>query len=57
MISVNKNPEFVNNFIFGVCQIADGLVKVLSLGKLQSTFTIDLARNVAKKRLKRNCVG
>lgn len=51
-IEINKHPSGrLNNIHFGLCAIADGLVRVLSFGFLHSTFTLDQARNVAKRRL------
>lgn len=50
-IQINKHPSGrLNNVHFGICQIADGLVRVLSFGFLHSTFTLDQAKNAAKKR-------
>ena len=51
---IQRNRHFagrVNNVHFGLCQLADGLVRVLSFGFLHSTFTLDQARNVARKQL------
>lgn len=45
----NKNNYgFIHNMKFGFCNIADGMVRVLSLGKLGSSFAIDCARDHAK---------
>ena len=45
----NRNPSGrLNNMGFGLCTIADGLVRVLSFGYLHTTFTLDYARNTAK---------
>ena len=51
-IQRNLHPSGrLNNIHFGICQVADGLVRVLSCGFLHSTFTLDQAREVARKRL------
>lgn len=52
MIERNRHPlGRVNNMAFGLCSIADGAVRVLSLGFLHSTFAIDQARNAARKHI------
>jgi len=43
----------INNIHFGLCQVADGLVRICSLGFLHSTFTLDQTRNSALKCLKK----
>jgi hypothetical protein len=51
---IQRNRHFagrINNTHFGLCQVADGLVRVLSLGFLHSTFTLDQTRNLAFKQL------
>ena len=49
---LNKNPSGkLNSAYFGLCQIADGLVRVLTLGWVGSTFQLDHARNTAFERL------
>jgi len=48
----NRNPAGrLNCMGFGMCQIADGLVRMLSFGFCHSRFTIDYARNTALARL------
>jgi hypothetical protein len=47
----NKNPSGrLNNMGFGLSAVIDGLIRVLSLGYLHTTFTLDYARNTAKNR-------
>lgn len=47
----NKNPAGkIGNIVFGLCSIADGVVMVLSLGFLKTTFTLDCARSQARKQ-------
>ena len=47
-IERNKNPAGrLNNIAFGLCCIGDGLVRVLSLGFLHSSLTLDHARETA----------
>lgn len=49
-IELNKNPAGrVNNMIFGFCQLADGIVRVVSFGFLHTRFPIDQARNATRK--------
>lgn len=53
-MAIERNKHIsgrISNIHFGLCQIADGLVRVLSFGFLHSTFTLDQARNAARKRL------
>lgn len=51
-LNVNKNPAGrLNAFTFGLCNIADGLVRVLTLGFLFSEFALGHARNTARRRL------
>ncbi len=53
-IQRNRHPSGrTNNIHFGVCQVADGLVRILSGGFLHSTFTLDQAREVARKNIQR----
>jgi hypothetical protein len=49
MIEINKNPAGrVSNILFGFCSIGDGLVRVLSLGFLHSTFALNYSRRQAR---------
>lgn len=53
MIKHNKNPsDHASRMLLGVCNIADGLVSILSIGFLHSSFALEYARNNAKKRAK-----
>lgn len=53
-IERNRHPSgSTSNLVFGLCCIADGLVRVLSLGHLHSTFTLDHTRKAARKSLDR----
>ena len=49
-IQRNKHPSGrLGNMAFGVYSIVDGLVRVLSLGFLHTTLTLDWARRTAKR--------
>jgi|GEM_PF-5311125 len=48
---INKNPLTMSNAIFGLMQIGDGLVRVLSLGRLATTWPLDHSRNTARRRI------
>lgn len=37
---------------FGLCAIADGLVRVVSLGLFHTTLTLDFSRETALRRMK-----
>ena len=53
-IERNKNPAGrINNIIFGLCQLADGFVRVVSFGFLHTRFPIDQTRNVARRQLEK----
>ena len=44
MIQRNRHPAGrLHNALFGICQIADGLVRVLSLGHLHTRLTLELS--------------
>lgn len=50
-IQRNKHPDGrISNIVFGLCHIADGLVRAGSLGSLHTTFPLDYARYLAKHR-------
>lgn len=54
MIERNKNPAGrLSMMVFGVCCIADGLVRVFSLGFLHARFQLEYARRQAKRNLVR----
>ena len=42
----------VNNMGFGLCTIIDGLVRVLSLGFLHTTLTLDYTRTTSRRLIK-----
>lgn len=51
MIQRNRNPSGrLNNMGFGLCALADGLVRVFSLGFLHTTFCLEYARRTARAR-------
>jgi len=41
----------VSNIGFGLCAIADGLVRVFSFGFLHTTLALDHARNASRKAI------
>jgi hypothetical protein len=50
----NKHPAGrFNSFTFGLCNIGDGLVRVLTFGFFHSTFALDHARSTAKRRIEK----
>lgn len=50
MIQRNRNPAGRHyNILFGLCEIADGLIRVVSLGYLHSRLTLALSRRAVKK--------
>lgn len=54
LIGWNRSPMGKwYNVLFGLAHCADGLVRVLSLGFLASSFTLTLARNNARRFFKR----
>jgi acetaldehyde dehydrogenase (acetylating) len=54
MIQVNRHPDGrISNIVFGLCHLADGIVRAGSLGFLHTTFPLDYARYVAKRRFQR----
>lgn len=54
MIERNRNPAGrLFNLLFGLCGIADGLIRVASLGYLHSRFTLALSRRAAEKHIAR----
>ena len=53
-IQRNKNPAGrISNIGFGLCSIADGLTRVVSLGFLHSTFTLDYSRRQARMHIQK----
>lgn len=54
MIERNKHVDGrILNIVFGLCAIADGLIRVLSMGFLHTTLTLDYARNQVKRRFEK----
>ncbi len=41
------------NMLFGVCQVADGLIRVVSLGYLHTRLTSTVARKATEKLISR----
>lgn len=51
MIQINKHPDGrISNIVFGLCHIADGIVRAGSFGFLHTTFPLDYARYIARRR-------
>lgn len=51
MIERNRIPgEHLSSMLLGVCNIADGLLRVITLGFFICTFTLDYARKMAHRR-------
>ena len=55
IVLVKSSARGPHRIIFGLCNIMDGLVNVLSLGFLQSSFSLEHAKAVAKKRISKGC--
>lgn len=54
MIERNRNPAGkVFNLLFGLCEIADGLIRVVSLGYLHSRFALDMSKRAVKTHIAR----
>jgi type 1 glutamine amidotransferase len=54
MFDIERNKHSagrVNNIMFGVCQLGDGLVRVVSLGFLHTRWTVNHARNSARRAI------
>lgn len=52
MIERNRNPlGRLNNIAFGLAQVGDGLVRVLSLGHLHTRLALEQTRRASKRRL------
>ena len=50
-IERNKNPDGrVSTFLYGIVEILDGVVRVLSLGFLHTDFCVRYSGYLAKKR-------
>lgn len=53
-IQRNRHPAGrINNMVFGLCTIGDGLIRVLSFGFLHSTLAVDQTRRATKAMLER----
>lgn len=54
MIERNRHPAGRSgNVLFGLAQIGDGLVRVLSFGFLHSTLALTVSRQQAKSMIQR----
>ena len=53
IVLVKGSARGLHRIIFGLCNIMDGLVNVLSLGFLQSSFSLEHAKTIAKKRIEK----
>lgn len=54
MIERNRHPAGrLFNILFGLCEIADGLIRVASLGYLHSRLTLTLSRRATEKHIAR----
>lgn len=53
MIERNLHPAGrLSNVVFGLLQVADGLVRMLSFGFAHSTFVLDYSRYQARKAIR-----
>ena len=53
-ISINRSPfGWASSMQFALCQLADGVVRTLSLGFLYTNLPTQQAKNTAKKRFER----
>ena len=55
IVLVKGSTRGPRRIVFGLCSIMDGLVNILSLGFLQSSFALEHAKAVAKKRMSKGC--
>lgn len=54
LIERNYHPAGrVFNILYGMCEIADGLIRVISLGYLHSRLTLNLSRKATEKHIAR----
>lgn len=52
MIERNRNPAGKRyNLLFGLCEVADGLIRVASLGYLHSRLTLNISKRAAAKHI------
>ena len=50
VVERNRHPAGrAYNMLFGVCQVADGFIRVVSLGYLHTRLTSTVARKAAEK--------
>jgi hypothetical protein len=54
MIERNRNPiGRLGNIVFGLATLADGLIRVISLGYLHTRFPVNLSKSQTKRYLMR----
>lgn len=54
MIERNRNPAGkLFNLLFGLSEIADGLIRVVSLGYLHSRFALEVSKRAVKRHIAR----
>ena len=54
MIERDRHPAGkLFNMLFGVCQVADGFIRIVSLGYLHTRLTSTVARKATEKRISR----
>lgn len=54
MIERNRNPAGrLYNLLFGLCEIVDGIIRVVSLGYLHSRFALDMSKRAVKAHITR----
>jgi len=52
MIERNRNPAGkLFNVLFGLSEIADGLIRVISLGYLHSRFALEVFKRAVKRHI------
>lgn len=52
MIKINRNPAGkLFNLLFGLSEIADGLIRVASLGYLHSRFALEVSKRAVKRHI------
>lgn len=51
-IELNKHPAGrISNIVFGICQIADGLVRICSFGFAHSRWTLNFSKWQARRSI------
>lgn len=54
MLHINRSPYgWRNNMLFALCQLADGLIRTLSVGTLFSELTLWASKRAAKQYLQK----